>query len=75
MLTMWDFDTLGQIQNIAYTKVVSVYWAVDSTWTSTPISASYSTGPDSTGYEIWTFSGKAVSATQFYISYTVSGTT
>ncbi|KAH7020490.1 glycoside hydrolase superfamily [Ilyonectria destructans] len=64
-----------KIQNIAYTKVVSVFWAAGSTWMSTPISASYSTGPDSTGYETWTFSGKAASATQFYIAYTVSGTT
>jgi alpha-amylase len=39
------------------------------------ISASYSSGPDSSGYETWTFSGTATGATQFYISYTVSGTT
>jgi alpha-amylase len=39
------------------------------------ISAAYSSGPDSSGYETWTFSGTATGATQFYISYTVSGTT
>ncbi|KAJ9427857.1 glycoside hydrolase superfamily [Fusarium oxysporum] len=64
-----------KIQNIAYAKAVSVYWAAGSTWMSTPISASYSTGPDSSGYETWTFSGTAASATQFYIAYIVSGTT
>ncbi|KAM5359333.1 hypothetical protein ACJA88_015159 [Fusarium oxysporum] len=42
---------------------------------STPISASYSTGPDSSGYKTWTFSGTAASATQFYIAYIISGTT
>ncbi|KAH8144873.1 uncharacterized protein LAJ45_11143 [Morchella importuna] len=61
------------IQNIAYTKVVTVVYAVGSSWTSTQvISASYSAA-GSSGYETWTFSGTATGATQFYIKYDVSG--
>ncbi|RPB21087.1 glycoside hydrolase [Terfezia boudieri ATCC MYA-4762] len=62
------------IQNIAYTKTVTVVYAVGSTWTSfQAISASYSSGPASNCYEIWSFSGTAAGATQFYIRYDVSG--
>ncbi|KAL7273623.1 hypothetical protein RUND412_003498 [Rhizina undulata] len=60
------------IQNIAYDKVVGVYWAVGDSWTSTPISASYSVS-GSDGYETWVFSGTATGVTQFYIEYDVSG--
>ncbi|KAI5793155.1 glycoside hydrolase superfamily [Geopyxis carbonaria] len=61
------------IQNIAYDKVVAVYWAVGSSWSdSQKISASYSAS-GSSGYETWTFSGTATGATQFYIKYDVSG--
>lgn len=63
-----------QIQNIAYTKTVTVVYAVGSTWTSSQaISASYSSGPASNGYEIWSFSATATGATQFYIKYDVRG--
>ncbi|KFY94406.1 hypothetical protein V498_03883 [Pseudogymnoascus sp. VKM F-4517 (FW-2822)] len=60
------------VQNIAYTKVVGIYWAVGSTWSSSPITASYSAA-STTGYETWVFSGVASGATQFYIKYDVSG--
>ncbi|KAL7266620.1 glycoside hydrolase 15 protein [Rhizina undulata] len=63
------------IENIAYTKVVTVTYAVGDDWSSSAISASYSSGPGSDGYETWTFSGTATGATQFYITYTVSGST
>ncbi|KAF3219913.1 hypothetical protein TWF679_010369 [Orbilia oligospora] len=61
------------IQNIAYQKVVSVYWAQGNNWQGTPIKAVYSSGPVN-GYETWVFSGTAVGATQLYIKYDVSGT-
>ncbi|CAZ83956.1 unnamed protein product [Tuber melanosporum] len=63
-----------RIQNIAYRKVVTVFYAVGSTWSdSQKISATWSVqGTD--GYEIWTFSGTATGATQFHIKYDVSGT-
>ncbi|KAF3931211.1 Alpha-amylase [Dactylella cylindrospora] len=62
------------VQNIAYQKVVSVYWAQGNNWQSTPISASYYSGPASNGFETWVFSGTASGATQLYIKYDVSGT-
>jgi alpha-amylase len=65
-------NSFFQIQNIAYTKVVSIYYAVGSTWTTSPIAASYSAAAAS-GYETWVFSGTATGATQFYIEYDVSG--
>ncbi|KAF3318176.1 hypothetical protein TWF173_008911 [Orbilia oligospora] len=61
------------IQNIAYQKVVSVYWAQGNNWQGTPMKAVYSSGPVN-GYETWVFSGTAVGATQLYIKYDVSGT-
>ncbi|KAF8462963.1 glycoside hydrolase superfamily [Kalaharituber pfeilii] len=62
------------IQNLAFSKVVTVVYAVGTTWTSSQqISAAWSSGPDSAGYEIWSFSGSAPGATQFYIKYDVSG--
>ncbi|KAF8534912.1 glycoside hydrolase superfamily [Trichophaea hybrida] len=64
------------VQNIAFLKVVTVVWAVGNSWSdSQTITATWSSGPDSSGYELWTFSGSAPGATQFYIRYTVSGTT
>ncbi|PPQ77545.1 hypothetical protein CVT24_005235 [Panaeolus cyanescens] len=63
------------IQNIAYTKVVSVVYAVGNSWSdSQAISASY-VASGSNNYETWSFSGSAPGATQFYIRYTVSGQT
>lgn len=50
-----------------------MYWASGSDWKSDPIRAQYSNGPDSSGFETWTFSGFAASASQFYIQYKVSG--
>lgn len=61
------------VQNIAYEKVVSVFWAAGSNWQSSPIKAQYSNGPDGSGFETWTFSGQAQAATEFYIQYQVSG--
>lgn len=61
-----------QVQNIAYAKSINVFYAVGSSWSSTPIAASYSAAAAS-GYETWLFSGTATGATQFYIQYDVSG--
>lgn len=68
-----QFWPASQIQNIAYSKVVNVVYAVGNSWTSSQvITASYSAS-GSNGYETWTFSGGAQGATQFYIRYDVSG--
>ncbi|KAF3903882.1 Alpha-amylase [Dactylellina cionopaga] len=73
---MANINVIGnhQVKNIAYAKVVSVFWAQGSNWQGTPIAASYSSGPNSSGFETWVFSGTAVGATQLYIKYDVSGT-
>lgn len=71
---MESSNALLQVQNIAYEKTVEVYWAAGSNWNSSPIQAKYANGPDGSGYETWTFSGNAASATDFYIKYHVSGT-
>ncbi|KAF3288613.1 hypothetical protein TWF970_005676 [Orbilia oligospora] len=63
-----------KVQNIAYSKVVTVTWANGNNWGSgNTISGSYVSGPDSSGYEVWGFSGTASGATQFYITYKVNG--
>ncbi|KAK6505726.1 hypothetical protein TWF481_007618 [Arthrobotrys musiformis] len=63
-----------KVQNIAYSKVVTVTWANGNNWSSSNvISGTYVSGPDSSGYEVWSFSGTASGATQFYITYTVNG--
>ncbi|KAH7109641.1 glycoside hydrolase superfamily [Dendryphion nanum] len=63
-----------KVQNIAFTKTVVVNYGVGSTWTSSQsLPAKYVSGPDSSGYEQWSFSGTATGATEFYILYTVSG--
>ncbi|KAI5849896.1 hypothetical protein BZA05DRAFT_401884 [Tricharina praecox] len=65
-----------KIQNIAYSKAVTVVYAVGSSWTTAQaFAAAYASGPASDGYETWTFSGTATGATQFYIKYVVSGVT
>lgn len=61
------------VQNIAYEKVVSVFWAAGNNWQSSPIKAQYASGPDGSDYETWTFSGNAQAATDFYVQYQVSG--
>ena len=68
-----DAHDFLQVQNIAYQKVVTVSYAVESTWSdSQRISAVWS-AEGTGGYEIWTFSGSAIGATQFYIEYGVGG--
>ncbi|RVD84638.1 uncharacterized protein DFL_006377 [Arthrobotrys flagrans] len=63
-----------KVQNIAYSKVVTVTWANGNNWSSgNTITGTYVSGPDSSGYEVWGFSGSASGATQFYITYTVNG--
>ncbi|KAF3906695.1 Glucoamylase [Dactylellina cionopaga] len=64
-----------KVQNLAYTKVVTITWANGNNWSGNTIAGSYVSGPDSSGYEVWGFSGSAVGATQFYIAYTVNGAT
>ncbi|TFK22391.1 alpha amylase [Coprinopsis marcescibilis] len=61
------------VQNIAYSKVVTVHYAVGNSWAeSQVISASY-VSSGSNNFETWSFSGSATGATQFYIRYQVSG--
>ncbi|KAK6532781.1 hypothetical protein TWF281_006957 [Arthrobotrys megalospora] len=63
-----------KVQNIAYAKVVTITWANGNTWSSgNTIAGTYVSGPDSSGYETWGFSGNAPGATQFYITYNVNG--
>jgi len=69
-----DDVSFFKVQNLAFSKVVAVYWAAGNAFQSTPISASYSSSGAS-GYEVWSFSGQAAGATQFYIKYTVLGST
>ncbi|KAJ6781656.1 hypothetical protein PWT90_01406 [Aphanocladium album] len=63
------------VQNIAYEKKVSIFWAAGSNWQTTSIAAKYSSGPDSAGFETWAFTAAVPGATEFYISYQVSGQT
>ncbi|KAK6335877.1 hypothetical protein TWF730_003251 [Orbilia blumenaviensis] len=63
-----------KVQNLAYSKVVTVTWANGNNWSSgNTIAGTYVSGPDSSGYEVWGFSGNAQGATQFYITYNVNG--
>ncbi|PWW73697.1 glycoside hydrolase family 13 protein [Tuber magnatum] len=77
-LSSWTFadNVLSgsiRIQNLAYHKVVTVFYAVGSTWSeSQKISAAWS-AQGSDGYETWTFSGVATGATQFHINYYAPG--
>lgn len=65
-----------QVQNIAFNKVVQVIWTAGNSWTNPQtIEAAWKSGPDGSGFELWSFAGNASGATQFYIRYTVSGTT
>ncbi|KAI8612203.1 hypothetical protein BC830DRAFT_1042718, partial [Chytriomyces sp. MP71] len=65
-----------EIQNIAFSKLVSVFYANSSGWSAdNVIAASYSRGlPQFTGYELWIFSAN-VTADAFYVEYQVSGQT
>jgi len=68
-----DAHGFPQVQDLAYQKVVTVVYAVESTWSdSQRISAAWS-AQGTGGYETWIFSGRATGATQFYIEYGVSG--
>ncbi|KAJ1561732.1 glycoside hydrolase 15 protein [Cladochytrium tenue] len=65
------------LYNNAYSKTVTVnYDDLSGSW-SYSCAAAYSSGPNSTNYEFWTFSCPIGSAgiSQFYVAYTVSGTT
>ncbi|KAJ3388767.1 glycoside hydrolase 15 protein [Entophlyctis sp. JEL0112] len=64
------------VENIAYTKVVQVFYSTAaSVWsTSQVISAAYQAA-NSNGYETWTFSGAVASISEFYVEYQVSGST
>lgn len=63
-----------KIQNIAFAKIVTIIYAVGSTWSDNQkLTAAYSSGPGTNGYETWTFSGTATGVTQFYIKYDVNG--
>ncbi|CUS09947.1 unnamed protein product [Tuber aestivum] len=77
-LSSWTFtDNLLSgsimIQNVAFQKVITVFYAVGSTWSEgQKISAVWS-AQDTGGYETWAFSGEAAGATQFHIRYDVGG--
>ncbi|KAG2003534.1 alpha amylase [Coprinopsis cinerea AmutBmut pab1-1] len=63
------------VQNIAYSKVVEVVWAVGDSWSDSQIIPATYTSSGSNNFETWSFSGRASGATQFYIRYTVAGQT
>ena len=51
-------------------------WTAGNSWSNPQtIDAAWNSGPDSSGFELWSFAGNASGATQFYIRYTVSGIT
>ncbi|KAJ3109296.1 glycoside hydrolase 15 protein [Phlyctochytrium planicorne] len=65
------------IKNIAFQKVVTVFYSTPSqSWsTAQNVAASYS-GPSTNGYELWNFAGTPSSfgpGSKFYLKYTVSG--
>ncbi|KAJ3095920.1 hypothetical protein HDU97_006425 [Phlyctochytrium planicorne] len=67
------------IQNLAYTKVVTVFWQdANGIWaTTSAIQASYSSSVPGSGgaFEYWNFSGSIPAKPKaFYVKYTVSGT-
>ncbi|KAF1330243.1 Glycoside hydrolase family 15 carbohydrate-binding module family 21 protein, partial [Globisporangium splendens] len=65
------------VQNLAYTKVVNIIYAnTAQTWGNT-CAASYTSGPDSSNKEIWSFNCAIGSAgiSQFYVEYKVNGNT
>ncbi|CAK4829119.1 unnamed protein product [Aphanomyces euteiches] len=65
------------LKNLAYTKTVTVIYAnTAQTWGNT-CSAGYTSGPDSSNNEIWSFNCPISSAgiTQFYVEYNVNGAT
>ncbi|KAI9024411.1 glucoamylase A precursor [Phycomyces nitens] len=63
------------VKNIAYAKVVTVYYSDSSDQWSYNAAASYSEGISGTNYEYWTFSTTVGSSGihQFYIKYVVNG--
>ncbi|KAJ3281204.1 hypothetical protein HDU76_008974, partial [Blyttiomyces sp. JEL0837] len=56
------------IQNLAYSKSITIYYQSSVTgWSSSNnITASYSSGLANTNFETWTFSGKTNGALAFY---------
>ena len=67
-----EYPSWIQVQNIAYSKIVTVVWGTGSSWAeSQQIKADYSSGPGRDGYEVWKFAGTAVGATRFYVVYEV----
>ncbi|GAB9477349.1 hypothetical protein Gpo141_00014414, partial [Globisporangium polare] len=65
------------VQNLAYTKVVNVIYANTAQTWGNSCSAGYSSGPDSSNKETWTFNCPIASAgiSQFYVEYKVNGNT
>lgn len=68
-----DAHNFLQVQNLAYQKIVTVFFAVGSTWNDNQRISAVWSAQGTGGYEAWTFSGRAIGATQFYIEYNVSG--
>ncbi|KAF1330242.1 Glycoside hydrolase family 15 carbohydrate-binding module family 21 protein, partial [Globisporangium splendens] len=65
------------LQNLAYAKVVNIIYAnTAQTWGNT-CAAGYTSGPDSSNKEIWSFNCAIGSAgiSQFYVEYKVNGNT
>ncbi|TYZ67930.1 hypothetical protein PybrP1_012470 [[Pythium] brassicae (nom. inval.)] len=65
------------VQNLAFTKVVNVIYAnTAQTWGNTCV-AGYTSGPDSSNKEIWSFNCPIAAAgvSQFYVEYKVNGNT
>ncbi|WP_257447933.1 CBM21 domain-containing protein [Archangium lipolyticum] len=63
-----------EVQNLAYSKAVTVRYYSWNTGAWADAAASY-VGPSTTGKELWSFDIGTVGATRFAIAYTVNGTT
>jgi len=68
-----DAHDFLQVQDLAYQKVVTVFYAVESTWSDGQRISAVWSAQSTGGYETWAFSGRATGATQFYIEYGVNG--
>jgi glucoamylase len=69
-ISLLIFALFLQIQNIAYTKVVTVIWSdANNNWSGSSTAASYYQSISGTNYEYWNFNTTIGSSgiSQFYI--------
>lgn len=65
-----DFVLFLQVENLAYTKVVTVIWSdANNNWSGSSVAASYYQSISGTNYEYWNFSTTIGSSgiSEFYI--------